>query len=445
VTWLANVPAFVRARSVVRRRTQGVWERDRTTLSAPAALGNRVARIVIMATRGLLQHRLGVQSAALTYFTVFAIVPLLVVVLWTLKAVHHLPAISPELPEHVTVPTGNQMLHAALGQILEAVDRTSEVTSGVVGLAVLLFAVSKLFSFTERALHVIAESGQRMPRPWRALGYVALLFVAPTAVAVSGVLLALVHGARGTLGVRVLDNLPYLPNLRLAIGVAVGFAALWLVVTLLYFGAVRARIPFASAAVGAVLVAVALLVIFWVFATFQIGAAKASALSSGFLAFPVFLLLVFSSWYAVLVGAEIAVAHHVDRVLPHGAVTFHLDNAGERQTAVALMERLTERAAGGVAHVPADELAGELRLPPHLVRELGFRLERRGLVASSPRGFALACDPSVTAASRITDAVDRDPTLGGSRWHAPLEDVTLQELVDRRQNEPPPAALNTSP
>jgi membrane protein len=442
VTWLANVPAFARVRGVVRRRSMGVWERDRTALGVPAAFANRVGRIAILSVRGTFTHRLDVQSAALTYFTVFAIVPLLVVVLWTLKAVHHLPAISPELPAGVKVPTGNQLLHAALGQILEAVDRTSELTSGIVGLAVLLFAVSKLLRYTEHAMGVISASSQRMPRPWRALGYVALLLVPPTAVAVSGTLLALVRGAHGSLAVRLLG---YVPHLRLAVGVAVGLAALWLVVTLLYFGAVRAQIPFWSAAVGAAVAAVALLVIFWVFATFQLGASKASALSSGFLAFPVFLLLVFSSWYTVLVGAEIAVAHHVDRVLPRGAVAFSLDNAGERQAAVALMERLAERAEGGVTAAPVDTLAGELRLPPHLVRDLGVRLERRGLVSSGPRGFALACDPARTTSSRIVDAVERDPALGGSRWHAPLDDVTLQELVDRRQNEPPPAALNTSP
>ncbi|HVU51551.1 MAG TPA: YihY/virulence factor BrkB family protein [Polyangia bacterium] len=436
-----NVPAFARLGRAVRRRTEGVWTRDRADLRGLPALWTRTARIAVHAARGVYAHRLGLQGAALTYYTAFAIVPLLVVLLWSAKAAHLLPAITPEVPSGVKVPTGNQLLAATLGQILDAVGRTSEITSGVVGLAVLLFTISKLFAFTERALHIIAASGQRAPSLRRVLGYVALLLVPAALLAVSGVLLALLRGARahglaGVLGV--------IPGVDLALGIALGLGALWLAVTLLYSAAVRARIPFASAAVGGALASLALVVVFWVFASFQIGASKASALGSGFLAFPVFLLWVFSSWYTFLVGAEIAVAHHVDRVLVHGAASFRLDCAGQRRAGVALMVQLTERAAGGQEEVTADTLARPLRLPPSLVRDVAFRLVDRGLLAVGKEGFILACDPSRTTATRVADAVDRDPKLG-RRWAAPLEDVSLEELAERRHNDPPPAALKTQP
>jgi membrane protein len=439
MSWVMNVPAFARVGRAVRRRTDGVWTRDRASLRGLPALWTRTARIAIHAVRGIYTHRLGLQGAGLTYYTVFAIVPLLVVLLWTAKMAHLLPAITPEVPAGVKVPTGNQLLAATLGQILDAVNRASQITSGVVGLAVLLFTISKLFAFTERALHIIASSGQRAPSLQRLVGYVAILFVPAALVAVSGVLLALLRGARrhGLAGI-----LGAIPGFDLALGIALGFGALWLAVTLLYSAAVRARIPFASAAVGGVLASVALLVVFWVFATFQIGATKSSALSSGFLAFPVFLLWVFSSWYTFLVGAEIAVAHHVDSVLVHGAASFRLDCAGERRAGVALMVRLTELAAGGEKEVTADALARPLRLPPSIVRELGYRLADRGLLAVGKHGFLLACDPARTTAGRVADAVDRDPKLE-QRWQVPIEDVPLEELAERRQNDPPPAAVKT--
>lgn len=429
MSWVMNVPAFARAGRAVRRRTEGVWTRDRAELRGLPAFWNRAARIVIHAVRGLYAHRLGLQGAALTYYTVFAIVPLLVVLLWTAKAAHLLPAITAEMPSVMKVPTGNQMLSATLGQILEAVDRTTQFAGGIVGLAALLFTISKLFAFTERALHIIAASGQRAPSLRRLLGYVAILFVPAALLGVSGVLLALLRGARrhgftGLLGA--------IPGMELALGILLGFGALWLAVTLLYSAAVRARIPFASAAVGGALASLAMLVVFWVFASFQIGASKANALSSGFLAFPVFLLWVFSSWYTFLVGAEIAVAHHVDSVLVHGAATFRLDCAGERRAGVALMVQLSERAAGGENEVAADTLARPLRLPPSLVRDLAFRLADRGLLSIGKEGFILACDPSRTTAGRVADAVDRDPKLDGHRWMAPLDDVPLAELVERR-------------
>jgi membrane protein len=438
MSWVMNVPALARAGRAVRRRTDGVWARDRSDLRGFAALWNRTARIVVHAARGVYAHRLGLQGSALTYYTVFAIVPLIVVLLWTAKVAHLLPAITPEVPTGVMVPRGNQLLSAVLGQIFEAVDRTSHVTSGIVGLAVLLFTISKLFAFTERALHIIAASGQRAPSLQRLLGYVAILFVPAALLTASGVLFALLRSARARGFAGLLGSIP---GTDLALGVALGFGALWLSVTLLYSAAVRARIPFRSAAVGGALASLALFVVFWVFASFQVGASKASPLSSGFLAFPVFLLWVFSSWYTFLVGAEIAVAHHVDSVLVHGAAAFRLDCAGERRTGVALMVHLTERAAGGEKEVSADTLARPLRLPPSLVREIAYRLADRGLLAIGKRGFILACDPARTTAARVADAVDRDPKLDGRRWVAPFDDLPLAELAERRQNDPPPAAV----
>ena len=409
MSWLKNVPPVARALRALEQRAQLVWSRDRSSLRGAAAFGNRAFRIAILTARGAVAHRLGLQAAALTYYTVFAVVPTLVVALWIMKWFDWLRIISPELPGNLSAPTGNQMFHAALGMILDAVDRTSEIAGGVVGLVALLFAVSKMFGYTERALHIIAASGERTPKFSRALAYVALMLIPPVVLALSGLLLALLRrGAAGPLS----HLLAAIPGIEVALGVAIGFGALWLAVTLLYAAAARARIGFPSAAVGGALAALALVVVFWVFATLQIGVSHASAVGSGFFAFPVFLLWVFSSWYAVLVGAEIAVGHDIDRVLVHGAATFRLDCAGERRAGVAIMLALTRAAeADPDARVTEDELARDLRLPPAIVRDLCFRMVRRGLLAEEVRGFSLRADPDSITPEAVADAIDRDPAL----------------------------------
>jgi membrane protein len=260
-----------------------------------------------------------------------------------------------------------------------------------------------MFAFTERALHVIVGSGRRTPRLSRVLAYVALLAIPPVTLAISGAVLAL---ARGWHGHQVSRVFPTIPGVEAALGIGLGFGVLWLAVTLLYMAA-RARIPFASAAVGGALAGVALPVIFGAFAIFQLGVTHASAF-----AFPVFLLWVFSSWYAILVGAEIAVAHRVDSVLVHGAATFRLDGLGERRAGVAIMLQLTRMSAGAPgARVTEDELARALRLPPAIVRALCFRLVQRGLLAEDVHGFRLRGDPERMTFDTVADAIDRDPAL----------------------------------
>jgi membrane protein len=420
MSWLARIPGLSRVFGVVTTSVRAVWSRDRAPLRGLRALGTRLLRIGILVVRGIVAHRLALLAAALTFFTVFSIVPTLVVALWALKVLDHLPVITPQLPGSAQIPSGNQLLHAALAEILDAVYRASEVT-GLVGLGALLYVVTKMFSFTERAMHIIAGSAARTPRFSRMLGYVALLLMPLALLGLGGLLLAV---SKKPIGYQVSRLLGAIPGLDLAIGTAVGLGVLWLAATIFYASAVRARIPYRSAAVGGLCAAVALPVVFWVYMNFQVGVAQASVLGSGFLAFPVFLLWAFSSWYVLLIGAEIAVAHHVDAVLVHGARAFRLDHTGERQASAAIMIRISRAARPGLGHgaaVSEDDLARDLRLPPNVVGDLCLRLVDRGLLIEEREGFSLARDPDETALAEVIDAVERDPALDAGNRAAEAE------------------------
>ena len=416
MSFLGRLPGVSKARRVVSETARAAWSRDRAQLGWFRALGNRMFRIAILVLRGFVAHRVTMLAASLTFYTVFSVVPMLVVVLWTLKLTDHLPVAPVELYAQQPLVTGDQLLHVALAEIFGAVERAGEVT-GLVGLLALLYVAGKMFSFTERALYTIAGSGRQRPRPARALGYLALLLMLPVVVGVVGVLQA---AARRSFG-RELDRvLGWIPGLDLVLVVAVGFCVLWLAATLLYWAAVRARIPFVSACVGGFVSAVALPIVFWAYVNLQVGVSQASTLSSGFLAFPVFLMWSFTSWCTVLIGAEIAVAHHVDDVLVHGARAFSLDLAGEREASLIVLIRLAIRArtASGSA-LSDDQLARSLRLPPQLVRNLCVRLVDRGLLVEKGQAFELAFDPEQATVGTLVDAIERDPALSAAHRDAP--------------------------
>jgi 4-amino-4-deoxy-L-arabinose transferase-like glycosyltransferase len=115
------------------------------------------------------------------------------------------------------------------------------------------------------------------------LGYVALMLMPLALLTIAGTLLAL---AQKPIGLQISRLVGAVPGLELAIGTALGLGVLWLAVTIFYSSAVRARIPFRSAAVGGIAAAVALPVVFWAYMNFQIGVSQTSTLGSGFLAFP---------------------------------------------------------------------------------------------------------------------------------------------------------------
>ena len=87
-----------RLRGAVRARVLSLWSRDLVPLRAPHAFVLRVARVATLVVRGIIAHQVKLLAAALTYYTVFSIVPLLVVALWILKALDYLPIIPAALP-----------------------------------------------------------------------------------------------------------------------------------------------------------------------------------------------------------------------------------------------------------------------------------------------------------------------------------------------------------
>ena len=167
------------ARDAVENRARDVWSRDRASLRGWSACKNRVLRIAIFTVRGVPVHQLGLQAAALTYYTAFSLVPLLVVVLGIVRIFDGSLAAQRAMPLTGEMTKGNAALHAMVARLLENVNHTSQVTGGIVSLIALAYAVVRLFAYTERALDRIASSTTRKPKLSRLFSYAALLVLPP--------------------------------------------------------------------------------------------------------------------------------------------------------------------------------------------------------------------------------------------------------------------------
>jgi membrane protein len=431
--------AVKRLRAAMKRYRWSVWDRDRAALGGWAGLRTRVARIATWSVRGLFARRLGTEAAALAYYTIFSIVPVLVTVLWALKLLHAIPYLTPSDGDGSVMADAkadargdaNVLLREAVRGVLGAVERAGTLQAGLVGLVALIYGVIRLVIHVESALDSIAGARERPARYRRMLGYLALLALPPALLVVSGMMAGWVSW--------LADRVPLIKS---TLGDVIGLGLLCLALAIFYTSAARARIAFRSAVVGGALSAVMLAVVLWAFTRLQIGVSRAGALQSGMAAIPVFLLWAHASWLVILLGAQIAIAHELDGILIHGTSALSLDPYGEQVAGLQIMVETARRALSSPDDTPVDdgrggtatanELARELRLLPDNVREVAGRLQAAGLLRQGESGvYRLACDPDETGLRDVVGAIIGGPADKPSvapRRPGP----SLHELVARR-------------
>jgi membrane protein len=119
---------------------------------------------------------------------------------------------------------------------------------------------------------------------------------------------------------------------------------------------------------------------------FQRGVAQYNALYSGFAALPIFLVWIYVSWLAVLVGGEVAASHQNDQTARQRLRARQVDEAFKEKLAVAVMGRVARAFLDAAPRPSTEQLVCELQAPPQTIDEVAGRLIDHGLLVASGRG-----------------------------------------------------------
>jgi membrane protein len=338
---------------------------------APLTLPARAAELLVRAARGIRAERVQVRAMALTYISLFALVPAMVVAFSVIQAFTGMDRISGAIHEFLleNLAVGAR---ASIEPYLDRFVRNAHLArAGVVGGALLLWSAFTLFSHVERAVNDLWE----VPRPRslrrQALVYWMGLSFGPLLLAASATVSQLAQAYLESRGTRAM-----------ALGAAAMLSSLSLAGLYLVVPNAKVRV---SAAVGAGLAAgVAWELAKWLFALFVARFVRYSAIYGSVAAVPIFLTWLYLSWGIILFGARLAfVIQHASEVIT-GEPAASTPAGRELLAAQALVEVVRAFQAGAAAPAP-ELLARLLRGGPELVSALD-RLGRFGLVQQLASG-----------------------------------------------------------
>lgn len=418
----------------------------------------------------LRDHDVLAMSAALTYRTIFAMIPVLILGLLVAKAIGTLEDGKRSLRTFLEASGFAQIVavqededaQAATSQpeatgsrkVFNVADEIEKIVAkvegkltfarlGPVGGLLLIWTALGLMSCVEQSLNRVFEAERTRGLVQRMLLYWSALTLGPVLLAVAA------FAAR-----KATDLFPQatwaaeiLPAFARAGPTLVGI----LLLACLYRLLPSARVRFSAALAGAAVAVLLWSVAKWGFAIYVDRLVLKGNLYGVLGVLPLFLLWLYYSWLAVLFGAELTCTASRARHGDIGGSHLSRNTVGPSDfLAVALA--VARAYVAGRGPIPVDELAAKLRLSPRSALHVLDRLKSAGLVCAVPGpkprqvGYAPARPPQLIALREVLEVADPRGALlresgqstlwealagTGEQIESALKEIKLADLVDR--------------
>lgn len=415
----------MKPKKIVTFLTDTVFHRDANAYRTPLLRWLvRQYKLLFYTVRGLLDHGTVVRSAALTFYTLMSVVPILALVFAIVKGF----GLAEGLIENIyaAFPQNPEMIDYLVEFAQKALARTQGGIVALFGLATLFWAVIRVFGSVESAFNNIWEvkATRSITRQW--IDYITVVLVVPILWVIAN---ALGNYAQHLLGL----NDSVLSKMLMK---AAALVVIWVMFTFLYIVVPNTKVRFGSALTAGIVAGTVFLFFQWGYIYLQRWMTSYNAIYGSFAALPLFLIWLQTSWEIVLLGGELSFAYqNIDRFNEEReSLRISYDNRRKVILAVMLLAGRTYMAGEG--GVTASQVRCYLELPTRILNDVLYQLVRAGLLLEG-RGeddrepsFIPARDVRDMTVYDVLDTVDRHGETGLSFDDSP-EMKRISEVIER--------------
>ncbi len=319
-------------------------------------------RIFTLAIQGFNEDKCLLKATALTYYTLFSIVPVIALAFAIAKGF----GVQEILQQQLLSDFGGQkdILEQAFVYADKMLSNTKGGLIAGVGIVLLFWSVMKLLGNIENSFNEIWEI--KKDRTWvrKITDYLSIMLIAPILLIISGTLtVTLKTGIDSVLG-----SVSLLSPLQFVLLKIIAFALIWGMFTFLYLVLPNTKVNFKAALMGGCIAALLFELLEWAYVSSQIGVGSYNKIYGSLAALPLFLIWVQYSWFVVLFGAELAFANqNVD----HYELDSSINNISDRyKRAIALLVAncVVKNFNEGKPALTAMQISSVLDVPVRLTR-----------------------------------------------------------------------------
>ena len=417
-------------------------------LALPEAGGPRLLyralRMSVLIVEGFIKTDVFMLSAALTYQVIFALVPLLVVMLAVVKGVGGFASVGGRVQEfilHSILPRiGDASVKGAEGgtdlakQIDTFINNVNGPALGAIGLAALAYTSLSLLTSIENVFNRIW--GIKNPRTIlrRLTVYWTFLTLSPILLAASLSMTGVVQNNH--LYLWLTTHVPYFGTATL---VLTPYIVAWILFTGFYVFMPNTRVHPGAALIGALISGTAWEGMKTVYFWYNTHVVTNYKFYGSLGTIPVFLLWIYLSWIIVLFGAEVAFAAQHVNTYRREIEQMRLSAADRDRLALVVAVEVVRPFIAGSPPPAGEDVALRLNSPVRVVNEILFELSSQGILRAvtlanqKDAGYVPSQDPSVTTAKDVVHAV----RTYGDQGALPVQDYaeSIYKLLDRAEAE----------
>lgn len=288
---------------LIRFLKHDLWHIERKDKATWKWLLIKYLRVVILSIQGFNEDKVQLRASALTYYTVFSIVPILALLFAIAKGFGFEKPLQEELLQQN--PNNNEVLTKVFDFANNMLENTQGGLMAFVGVILLIWSVIKVLGNVEESFNDIWQI--RSGRSWvrKFTDYFAIFLVAPLLLVVSSsaTIFIQTHLEEIATNFGIYDAIGPLMEFGFQL---IPYVLIWFVFALLYIVMPNTTVQIKSAIIAGIVAGSAFELFQLLYIYFQVGVTRYNAIYGSFAALPLFLIWLHTSWLIILAGAELA-------------------------------------------------------------------------------------------------------------------------------------------
>lgn len=366
-----------------------------------------VLRRLIVTTRCFLQERMYFRASALTYSTLFAIVPLLAIIFAIAKG-FGLNSLVEQLIKDNLVATP-EVQETLIGFVNSYLSHSSGGIFLGFGVLLLLWTLFNLTNTIETTFNQIWQVKNNRPFSRQLTDYTAIIFLLPVFIVATTGLSIFIYNFLDSLAT---DEVVLRPTVLVLVKLSP-----WVLTCLFFTGLFmyipNTRVKFLSAGLAGVITGIAFQVLQWGYLNSQVWLTSYNAIYGSFAALPLFLLMCQIAWTLTLYGCTLAYVNQNFKSFYRGKENVVVSRRYHDYLCLRLASSICRRYAEKAPPYSAEELAEHHDVHIRLVTQILYTLCKIGILieTTSEEGaekatYVPAYDINQLKTSDILNALD---------------------------------------